>query len=104
MFRKKKKKQPNFNTSRESWERIGIHLTKEQYQDLCVINQLMVGDIMHGTCTPVHYIMLVLKTLGLLPSELPDQISDNEGYENFKKNPDDWFKKKFGDTKKISEF
>lgn len=72
-----------FSTFKEDLENIGIHVTDEQYSDLCEINLFMKGmpDI------PVYNILLVLKTLGLIPTEVPDQ---ENGFEN-----------KFGKIKKI---
>lgn len=48
-----------FSTFKEDLENIGIHITDEQYSDLCEINLFMKGmpDI------PVYNILLILKTL-----------------------------------------
>ena len=72
-----------FSTFKEDLENIGIRLTDEQYSDLCEINLFMNGmpDI------PAYNILLVLKTLGLIPTKAPDQ---ENGFEN-----------KFGKIKKI---
>lgn len=64
-----------FDTSKEAWEKIGIYVTEHQYDDLRRIN-LFMGDKEHPM--PVHYIMAVLKTLGLLPDEPPAEKDEKE--------------------------
>lgn len=78
-FKRKKAKIVQFKTGREDWEKIGIYVTEEQYNDLFAINLFMNTE---DNRIPVHYIMLVLKTLGLLPTELPQNISRNDSNNN----------------------
>lgn len=85
-----------FSTFKEDLENIGIHITDEQYSDLCEINLFMKGmpDI------PVYNILLVLKTLGLIPTEVPDQKSGQKRDSNFKERLESEFERKFGKIKK----
>ena len=85
-----------FSTSQKDLENIGIHLTDEQYSDLCDINLFMKGmpDI------PVYNILLVLKTLGLIPTKVPDQESGQKRDSNFKERLESEFERKFGKIKK----
>ena len=59
---------PRIDTSIEGFEYVGIKLTEEQYEDLCQLNILMKSDDRKDI--PVFNIMIVLKTLGLLPVEM----------------------------------
>ena len=89
-----RKKKPNkqFSTFKEDFENIGIHLTDEQYSDLCDINLFMKGmpDI------PVYNIMLVLKTLGLIPTEMKEQEADQDSNANINGSFQNEFNRKFG--------
>lgn len=89
-----RKKKPNkqFSTFKEDFENIGIHLTDEQYSDLCDINLFMKGmpDI------PVYNIVLVLKTLGLIPTEMIEQETDQDSNTNLDSGFQNEFKRKFG--------
>lgn len=92
---KKKKKKEIFSTSKEDFKKIGIELTDEQYDDLCQINlfMMLMPDI------PVYNILLILKTLGLIPTEIPDNESGNDGDDNSTKNYHEEFERKFGKIK-----
>lgn len=85
-----------FSTSQKDLENIGIHLTDEQYSDLCHINLFMKGmpDI------PVYNILLVLKTLGLIPTKVPDQESNKERNGNLGERIKSGFERKFGKIEK----
>lgn len=89
-----RKKKPNkqFSTFKEDFENIGIHLTDEQYSDLCDINLFMKGmpDI------PVYNIALVLKTLGLIPTEMEEQETNQNSNANLSNSFQNKFKRKFG--------
>lgn len=92
---KKKKKKEIFSTSKEDFKKIGIELTDEQYDDLCQINlfMMLMPDI------PVYNVLLILKTLGLIPTEIPDNESGNDGDDNSAKNSHEEFERKFGKIK-----
>lgn len=92
---KKKKKKEIFSTSKEDFKKIGIELTDEQYDDLCQINlfMMLMPDI------PVYNILLILKTLGLIPTEIPDNEGRNDGDDNSDKNSHEEFERKFGKIK-----
>lgn len=85
-----------FSTFKEDLENIGIHITDEQYSDLCEINLFMKGmpDI------PVYNILLILKTLGLIPTKIPDKESGQKRDSNTKRCFDNEFERKFGKIKK----
>ena len=85
-----------FSTSRKDLENIGIRITEEQYSDLCEINLFMKGmpDI------PVYNILLVLKTLGLIPTKVPDQESNKECNGNLDELIKNGFERKFGKIEK----
>lgn len=85
-----------FSTSQKDLENIGIHITEEQYSDLCEINLFMKGmpDI------PVYNILLVLKTLGLIPTKVPDQESNKERNGNLDERIKSGFERKFGKIEK----
>lgn len=72
---KQERKPIMFDTSKEAWEKIGIYVTEQQYDDLRRINMFM-GDEEHPM--PVHYIMAVLKTMGLLPNKSPAESGTKE--------------------------
>ena len=59
-----------FCTGKKDYEDIGIKLTDEQFQDLCNINLLAYDSLEY---IPVHTILLVLKTLGLIKTEMPEK-------------------------------
>ena len=84
------------STSHKDLENIGIHITEEQYSDLCEINLFMKGmpDI------PVYNILLVLKTLGLIPTEVPDQESNKECNGDLDERIKSGFERKFGKIEK----
>lgn len=84
-----------FSTFKEDFENIGIHLTDEQYSDLCDINLFMKGmsDI------PVYNIILVLKTLGLIPTKMIEQEANQDSNADFNGSFKDEFKRKFGKLK-----
>lgn len=85
-----------FSTFKEDLENIGIRITDEQYSDLCEINLFMKGmpDI------PVYNILLILKILGLIPTEVPDKESGQESNGDSKKRLESEFERKFGKIKK----
>ena len=56
------------DTSIDGFRHVGINLTQQQYEDLCELNMLFVGKQRKNI--PIFNIMLVLKTLGLLPEEM----------------------------------
>lgn len=91
------KNEPNkqFSTFKEDFENIGIHLTDEQYSDLCDINLFMKGmpDI------PVYNIILVLKTLGLIPSKMIEQEANQDSNANLDGSFQNEFNRKFGKLK-----
>lgn len=72
-FKKIKKKQnnrPRIDTSIEGFRKIGISLTDEQYRDLTSICWQSWSE---GKDLDVLTVLLVLKTMGLIPIDYPDE-------------------------------
>lgn len=67
-------------TSKESYKKIGINLTDEQYQNLFYLNMLANGN--DNKDIPIHFILMTLKALGLIPTEQMREISDSESAQN----------------------
>lgn len=67
-------------TSKEAYKKIGINLTDEQYQNLCYINLLAQGK--DNRDIPIHFILMTLKALGLIPTEQMREIRDSESAQN----------------------
>lgn len=81
-----------FSTFKEDLENIGIHITDEQYSDLCEINLFMKGmpDI------PVYNILLILKTLGLIPTKMIEQEANQDSNADIDNGFQNEFNRKFG--------
>ena len=86
-FRKRKKVKPyKVDTSQKGFEYVGIKLSDEQFQDMCNLNLLLAND---RKDIPVFNMLVLMKVLGLLPSEMMrDNESDDSG--------DDIYERKFG--------
>lgn len=67
-------------TSKEDYKRIGINLSDEQYQNLFYLNMLANGN--DNKDIPIHFILMTLKALGLIPTEQMGEISDSESTQN----------------------
>lgn len=68
-FKRKKETKPyRVDTSQKGFEYVGIKLTDEQFQDLCILN--MKWQDGYYNMTPEMYILVLMKTLNLLPSEM----------------------------------
>lgn len=70
----------NVDTSINGFKYVGINLTDKQYKDLCDLNLLLIGD--NRKDIPVFNIIMVLKVLGLLPSEMINEESNNQCNDN----------------------
>ncbi len=68
------------DTSKEAYRKIGINLSNEQYEKLIDINFLAQGK--DNKKIPVHFILMTLKALGLLPPELMCKVSDGDPADN----------------------
>ena len=87
----------NIDTSIDGFRYVGINLTQEQYNDLCHLNILLMGEDRKDI--PVFNTMIVLKTLGLLPEEmLCDVSSDNTSCNTYEEVYQS-FQRKFGKVK-----
>jgi hypothetical protein len=62
-------KDRQIDTTIDGFRHVGINLTKEQYDDLCTLNMLILGSE-HRKKIPIFNTMIVLKILGLLPAEM----------------------------------
>lgn len=73
----RKNKNSRIDTSIDGFKYVGINLTKQQFEDLCDLNMLIMCNDNRKNI-PVFNTMLVLKTLGLLPPEMVcDTGNDN---------------------------
>lgn len=88
-----------FDTSKEAWGQLGIELTQEQYNDLCLINTMFARNCKSDRATPVHYILLILKTLGLIGGEKPDNQLVNVSAEKTEQERYEEFQETFGRIK-----
>ena len=85
------------DTSIDGFRYVGINLTQEQYEDLCFLNMLLMGE--NRKNIPVFNTMIVLKTLGLLPEEmLCDNSCDNTSGNTYEEVYQS-FQRKFGKVK-----
>lgn len=86
------------DTSIDGIKYIGINLTEQQYEDLQDLNALILMNE-HRQNIPVFNTLLVLKFLGLLPSEMINNISNNDSDNNTDKNVEQSLERKFGKIK-----
>ena len=85
----------SIDTSISGFEYVGIKLTKEQHEDLQDLNALITMNE-HRQNIPVFNTILVLKILGLLPSEMVDNVSDDYTDNNSDNNINQSLQRKFG--------
>ena len=78
------------DASIEGFRYVGINITEQQYNDLCDLNHLIQMNESRKEM-PVFNIMLVLKVLGLLPSEM---LFENQ--KNLEENYAESLQRKFG--------
>lgn len=64
------------DTSKEAYKNIGINLSDKQYQNLFYLNILASGK--DNKDIPIHFILMTLKALGLIPTEQMREIGDRE--------------------------
>lgn len=83
------------DTSIEGFQYVGINLTEQQYDDLSDLNALILANE-HRQNIPVFNIMLALKILGLLPTEMIYDVSNNNTDNNSNENINDTLQRKFG--------
>lgn len=68
-FKRKKKTKPyRVDTSQKGFEYVGIKLTDKQFQNLCQLN--MKWQDGYYEMVPEMYILVLMKVLNLLPSEM----------------------------------
>ena len=88
----------NIHTSLEGFKYVGINLTEQQYDDLLLLNMLILGSEKRQKI-PVFNTMLVLKTLGLLPAEMINDDCANDCNQNPDCDLNCMIQKKFGKYK-----
>lgn len=93
-MKRAKKSQKKVDTSIDGYAYIGLDITQEQLSDLACINTM----IKTGTFddVPVHAIILVLKTLGLIPTEVNENAGGNNSNNDTNDNLKDFIQRKFG--------
>lgn len=87
-------KDSGIDTSIDGFKYVGINLTEEQFEELCDLNVVLMNE--QRNSIPVFNIMLVLKTLGLLPPEMVDNESSNNGNGNSTDDFKELFCRKYG--------
>lgn len=85
----------SIDTSISGFEYVGIKLTKEQHEELCELNMLILSDKGRQNI-PVFNTMLVLKILGLIPPEMISDVRNNNSYDNSDENINQSLQCKFG--------
>lgn len=85
------------DTSIDGYRHIGINLSQEQLDDLAIINTMMKEDT--GKDIPAHCVLLTLKCLGLLPTELMCEVSDDKSADDSENVSDYEFQKRYGKFK-----
>jgi hypothetical protein len=95
MFGFKKRSSKQIDTSRKGFEYVGINLTEKQYEDLKTLNAMILMDE-HRQNIPVFNTMLVLKILGLLPSEMVRNVSNSNSDDNTNNDFNNYLERKFG--------
>ena len=90
----KKKRRRKVDTSISGYSYMGVQISQEQLSDLACINSMMRSGSMDDT--PVHAIILVLKTLGLIPAKMINDESSSGSDDNADDNFKDCFQRKFG--------
>lgn len=91
---RKKKRRRKVDTSISGYSFMGVQISQEQLSDLACINSMMRSGAMDDT--PVHAIILVLKTLGLIPAKMINDESSSGSDDNADDNFKDCFQRKFG--------
>lgn len=68
------------DTSKDAYRNIGINLTEEQFQNLFYLNMLANGN--DNKDIPIHFILMTLKSLGLIPTEQMREVCDHRSADN----------------------
>lgn len=97
-IKSRKNKNSRIDTSIDGFKYVGINLTKQQFEDLCALNMLIMCNENRKNI-PVFNTMLVLKTLGLLPPEMINEIGDKQRNGDFNDGSEESFQRKFGKIK-----
>ena len=84
----------NIDTSLSGYSYMGVEISQEQLSDLACINTMMRSGSLDDT--PVHAIILVLKTFGLIPVKMINDEGSDSGDDNADDNFKDCFQRKFG--------
>jgi hypothetical protein len=78
------------DTSKDGLEYVGIHLSDKQFNDLGLLSMLTASG--QRKSDAIFDTLLVLKVIGLLPSEMIDKESDEQTDSDI----NDYIQKKFG--------
>lgn len=82
------------DTSLSGYAHMGVEISQEQLSDLACINTMMRSGTLDNS--PVHAIVLVLKTFGLIPAKMINDEGSDSGNDNADDNFKDCFQRKFG--------
>lgn len=88
----------SIDTSIDGFKYVGINLSEEQYNDLRDLNELILTNE-HRQNIPVFNTMIVLKILGLLPSEMISNERDGNSNGNSDYKVNESLERKFGKIK-----
>lgn len=80
------------DTSKEGFKYAGVNVSEQQYEDFTALNLQM-------QChpeIPVFNIIMLLKVLNLLPSEMIDEIGDYQGNDYLNEDFKEWLQKRYG--------
>lgn len=95
------KRSLDFDTSKEALEELGFKLTESQYKDLCTINFFMTASLIDENFGQIlYYVLLIIRTLGLVPTKVPDQVCDNSSGNNRDEDFNTMFERVLGKIKK----
>lgn len=94
-IKSRKRRNTRIDTSIDGFKYVGINLTKQQYEDLCDLNMLIICNENRRNI-PVFNTMLVLKTLGLLPSEMVCDVGNDKSNGNSYEDIYNSLQRKFG--------
>lgn len=80
------------DTSKEGFKYAGVNVSEQQFEDFTALNLQM-------QChpeIPVFNIIMLLKVLNLLPSEMIDEIGDYQGDNYLNEDFNDWLQRRYG--------
>lgn len=94
LFKRKKKAKPyRIDTSQKGFEYVGIKLTDQQFKDVCDLNLLWSDE---RKDIPAFNMLVLMKSLGLLPPEMVCDSRNSDTDNNSSSNIYETLERKFG--------